>query len=371
MRRFVLAAILSVPLGLVLAVVGLGDEFIGMESLGEGASEFGPAPLWYLVEGTGGCGPDRCGAAFWFAGSDVTFLKGDVLNGGNIRLSIDDSDTPGTDLSVVGGRGLPDETGFASRVWIGRQLNENWAVAGRFWHLSDSVEQEPAPAPGSVTLPNFLNLSETSWARIYTVDVEGIRSFRLGRCKFDGSVGTRYASFDADSDLLAFGVFTSGNFEQLSLDTFSGFDGVGVTYALAGRRPIGNTPLHLFVQCRGSNIYGTADHRARVSGTVASAPSSPLVGAATVRRNDYETSASIAEVQVGLECEFPLAYVPASVFIRTAWEYQYWSIHRRPAGGAGFGGTLNDITVNSFASNSQDPVGATLNGLVLGTGLVW
>jgi hypothetical protein len=37
-------------------------------------------------------------------------------------------------------------------------------------------------------------------------------------------------------------------------------------------------------------------------------------------------------------------------FFRTTFEYQNWSIHGLPTGGAGFGGTIGELTTNSFAS---------------------
>jgi hypothetical protein len=307
------------------------------------------------------------GAGHWFVGTDVTFLSVDAATGGRITMSYDNTGTPGTEVSLLGGYGIENGAGFAPRVWLGRQFNEKWGAAARFWQLDTYMDKPPS---GTVVGQNFLTLGETGRTKLYTVDLEGIRSFELGKTKFDATFGGRYASFRADSTMSAFGVFQSGSYTQLTLSNFTSFEGPGVTYSLTGRRRLGNTPLHAFVSGRGSNIFGESDGYARVSGTLAVPPNAPLVGAATVTRNDYDTTATIAELQIGLECEFPLANVPMNVFVRGAFEYQYWTIANPPVGGAGFGGMLDNFQVNSFSSHTNQ-ASAQLLGFVLSSGVSW
>jgi hypothetical protein len=64
-----------------------------------------------------------------------------------------------------------------------------------------------------------------------------------------------------------------------------------------------------------------------------------------------------------------LRFVPANAFFRTALEYQQWDIDGPPTGGAGFGGTIGELTTNSFASAGLG--GANLVGLALGCGFTW
>jgi hypothetical protein len=102
---------------------------------------------------------------------------------------------------------------------------------------------------------------------------------------------------------------------------------------------------------------------------VASSPSAPLVGAATVTRNNAKSDLQIAEIQVGVEWDYALECIPANFFFRTAYEYQDWNIVGPPTGGAGFGGTIGELTTNSFSAAGLGDM--QLNGLTFATGLTW
>jgi hypothetical protein len=181
--------------------------------------------------------------------------------------------------------------------------------------------------------------------------------------------GVRAAHVDATSDFLAFGVFTTGNFINLTLQNGFEFDGVGGTAALLGRRQFGDSPFSLFVGGRFSYLGGFTDSFGRSDGAVASSPGAPLIGAATVRRDGASAHATIGELQAGLQADWPLAFVPASAFIRTAFEYQNWTIIGKPTGGAGFGGTIGELTTNSFASAGLGD--AELIGVSIAVGINW
>ena len=97
--------------------------------------------------------------------------------------------------------------------------------------------------------------------------------------------------------------------------------------------------------------------------------SAPLVGAATVSRNDTPTTLDIFETQLGLQYEFRVAETPVTCFFRTACEFQHWGFGNVNLGGAGFGGTIGELTTNSFASGGTGS--ATLLGLSVATGFTW
>jgi hypothetical protein len=311
---------------------------------------------------------DGCGAPFWFAGAEVTFLQSDILTGGNAFLNFNNINTAGLDVQLVGARGI-EQFNFAPRMWVGRQITDRWAVAGRFWYLNDSVI-DPAPSPpGVINQTNFATSNDKYLAELYTVDLEAVRSMSIGRTKLDGSIGARHGSFKADAELTSFGVVFSGAFEQMLLATGSHFHGTGVTSGLTGRRQIGNLPLYLFLGGRGSVMQGSSFAFGRASGTLAVSGNAPLVGAATVTRRTEDATMHIGEFQVGLQWEPHLAYFPANAFLRSAFEYQRWVIDAPPVGGAGFGGTLADFTVNSFARASNG--NADLFGYSFAAGLTW
>lgn len=318
--------------------------------------------------GIGSAGSCDCVEPHWFAAAEMTAFYVDATPGGRITLSVDDSDTAGIDFRSSDNSGYQDNT-VAPRIMIGRRFGNKWSLLARYWQLDAFDVTSPDTPAGQVNLPNFATIDETNFVKLYNLDIEAMRSGSIGSWKVDGTFGARHSSFFASSSLFMFGVFTSGNFEELLLQNHTGFDGTGVTGSLMLRHPIGNTCASFYFSGRGSNAWGNADGQGRVAGAVASSPSSPLIGAATVTRNNAEGELAIGEFQAGVQWERRLKCLPAKAFFRTGFEYQIWKLNMPPIGGAGFGGTINDITINSFASAAEGK--AEMYGLVLGAGLTW
>ncbi|RJT36419.1 hypothetical protein D3227_20240 [Mesorhizobium waimense] len=91
---------------------------------------------------------------------------------------------------------------------------------------------------------------------------------------------------------------------------------------------------------KSSDTYG-----ASIFGVVADSPSAPLAGAATVTRSGVSKTVYGFSIGGGVELK-------ASEHLRLRTEYlydQYKSVDIA-VGGAGFGGTIGDITTNSFVS---------------------
>lgn len=315
----------------------------------------------------GDCCYDHCGPS-WFAGAEMTFMGYDARTGGRITMTLDDTGTVGTDYSVRDGDNA-QSLAYTPRIWIGRQFGEKWGVVGRFWNLTDFTTHRPEPPPGAVNLTNFATKTEFDRARLHTVDIEAIRSFTPGNWKLDGTFGARQASIFTDAKIDVFGVFTPGNFVNLSLSNGFKFDGAGVTSALIGRRQIGQSNAHLFLSARASQLWGRTDSFGRVVGSVAASPSAPLVGAATVTRNNAIAELTIAEFQVGVQWDFPIESAPMLAFFRASFEYQNWNINGLPTGGAGFGGTIGTLSTNTFSSAGLGD--AQLYGLAIATGFTW
>ena len=313
-----------------------------------------------------------CRGPFLFAGTEATLMNVNATTGGRITASFSDTTAPGVStFATLDGDGINDQFAAAPRLWLGVQVTERWAVVGRYWNLETSSQiTPPAPNPSIPnTGSNFATIFETDRAQLQTADLELVRSFNPGKWKIDGSFGARHAMIGTDSDFLAFGVFTTGNFINLTLQNGFSFNGTGGTTGINVRRQIGDSPFTFFSSFRGSYLGGHSDSFGRSAGTVASSPSAPLVGAATVSRRNADAELDIWEYQVGLQMDFPLKYIPANAFFRTALEYQQWDIDGPPTGGAGFGGTIGELTTNSFASAGIG--GANLVGLALGCGFTW
>jgi hypothetical protein len=310
--------------------------------------------------------------SFFFAGTEATLLDVFSRSGGIITASFSDTTAPGVStFATVDGNGVSDEFAVAPRIWAGRQFGERWAIVGRYWELETAVDNAPPAANPNIpnTGTNFATIFENDRANLRTADIELVRSFQPGKWKIDGTIGARHAHISTRSEFLAFGVFTTGNFINLTLQNGYYFDGEGGTSAINLRRQIGNSPLSFFSSFRGSYLGGHTTSFGRSDGTVASSPSAPLVGAATVTRANADAELDIFEYQVGLQLDFQLERFPANAFFRAAFEYQNWDVDAPPTGGAGFGGTIGEITTNSFASAGIGH--AYLKGLVIGTGFTW
>ncbi len=287
---------------------------------------------------------------YFYASAEMLFLDINGDTGGRITASFNDNITPGTEISFNTGTGVQDEFGVGSRIVVGRQVSDNWGIAGRYFHFENTETGFPRLTPGTTPLPNFGTYTETDTLKMYSIDLEAVRSFNPGKTKIDCSFGGRQASLDVDSLFHAFGVITTGNFVNLNLSNGCAFDGAGITSALTVRRQIGDSCAWLFAGGRGSKMWNHSDSFGRSAGAVASSPSAPLVGAATVTRNNADADLVTLEAQAGVQFEFELRDLPATAFFRLAGEYQDWDINGPPTGGAGFGGTIGDLTTNSFSA---------------------
>jgi len=287
---------------------------------------------------------------FCYANAEMLFLDVNADSGGRITLSFDDTDTAGTEISFNSGTGVEDLT-LSPRLTLGRQFSEKWGVAARYFHLEDTdTLVPPRLTPGTTPLTTFGTYTEFDTAEMYSLDLEAVRSFNPGKTKIAATFGARHAALDVDTLLHAFGTITTGNFANLVLANGCAFDGTGITSELSLRRQIGDSPVSLFVSGRGSKMWGHTDSFGRSAGAVANSPDPPLVGAATVTRNNAESDLIVLEAQAGVQLELALRQFPATAIFRIAGEYQNWDINGPPTGGAGFGGTLGDLTTSSFAS---------------------
>jgi hypothetical protein len=306
---------------------------------------------------------------YFYGGVEMLFLDINADTGGRITASFDDSGTAGTEISFNTGTGVQDEFGIGARAVLGRQITDQWGIAARYFHLEDTETGFPRLTPGTTPLPTFGTYTETNTLKMYAIDLEAVRSFNPGKTKVDATFGARQASIDVDSLFHAFGVITTGNFANLNLSNGCAFDGAGITSALNLRRQIGDSCAFVYLGARGSKMWGHSDSFGRSAGAVASSPSAPLVGAATVTRNNADSDLVTWEAQTGVQFEFPLEAFPATAFFRIGAEYQDWDINGPPTGGAGFGGTIGTLTTNSFASAG---LGDTeLVGGTMATGFTW
>lgn len=309
----------------------------------------------------------------FFGAMDPLFLQTEPRTGGVGNITFNDNTTTGVDLQLRGNDGVHDEA-FAPRAFFGWR----WAFAtgarlgaqARFMDLQDAISQPARLTPGTTALQNFSTELETSEFDLYTGDIEAAAAYSLWGATLEGTYGLRSARFNVESWIGVFGVFTSGNFVNLQLSNGSAFEGDGHVkgYSLSYRLPW--APVSLFVGRRTSRLEGESDSFARVVGSVASSPNPPLVGAATVTRNNVTTSElEIGETRYGLQADFGAPGQRFRPFGRLSYERMEWAIHGPPTGGAGFGGTIGNLTTNSFVSAGLG--GTRLDGWALALGMVF
>ncbi|WP_254510918.1 Lpg1974 family pore-forming outer membrane protein [Anatilimnocola floriformis] len=310
--------------------------------------------------------------AYWYSGAEFLFLNVNADSGGQITVSFSDTTAPGVATTAFrDGEGVADYAA-APRFWLGRQLNENWGLRGSYFSASASESRTPHLNPAIPTTgTNFGTYTAWGNAQLTAVDLDVVRSFYMSDdWKLDAFAGARYGSFDVSSGIDSFGVFTTGNFVNLNLQNNCQFDGAGASLGFSSRNRLWGSNLYLLWSGRGSMLFGRSDMVARSAGTVASSPSAPLVGAANddLDRN-VPSTLDIIESQLGLQYEFRLLEMPYNCFVRCAFEFQHWNVNNQENRGAGFGGTIGELTTNSFASGG--PGNATLLGLSLATGFTW
>lgn len=313
--------------------------------------------------------PSRPGSNFHVL-LEPLFLQTDPATGGSIRLSFDDDRTSGTDLSLYGGNGIANEA-FAPRMSFGWRWNFPSGLSlGGEARFTDLKEHEGGPArlaPGTTAQQNFATTNETGDLKLYTGDLEAVAAYSRWGFTLEGSLGSRSGHFAADALTEAWGVFTSGNYVQVRLANGSSFRGTGNVqgYRLAYRVP--QAPVSVFVGRRFSILEGKSDSYASVAGSVASSTSAPLVGAARVQRNGVSsTELTIGETRFGVQADFGAPEARFRSFARLTYEKADWALDGPPTGGAGFGGTIGNLTTNSFSSAGLG--GAALDGWSLAIG---
>lgn len=309
--------------------------------------------------------------AYWYSGAEFIFLGVNASSGGRTTVSFSDTTAPGVATAAFrDGEKVADFTA-APRFWLGRQLSDNWGIRATYFSVNANESRLPHANPAIPSVgTNFGTFTAWGDAQMSAIDLDLVRSFSMSDdWKLDAFVGARYGSFDVASGIDSFGVFTTGNFVNLNLQNNCQFDGAGATLGFSSRSRLGASNLFLLWSGRGSILRGNSDMFARAAGTVASSPSAPLVGAATDRDDNIASTLNIIESQLGLQYEFRLMDMPHHCFVRCAFEAQYWNLNNNADSASGFGGTIGEITTNSFASGGAGK--ATLIGLSLSTGFTW
>ncbi|UVK37838.1 outer membrane beta-barrel protein [Mesorhizobium sp. AR10] len=139
-------------------------------------------------------------------------------------------------------------------------------------------------------------------------------------------------------------VFTPGNFGCVGLSTF--FDDVETLGHVRGLLGVEVTPTVLAFATGGLAIGKSPEViGASAGGFVLDSPSAPLVGAATVQRSNMGETIYGFTVGGGLQVK-----VGHGLMLRGEYLYDRYQGQDIAVGGAGFGGTIGEVTTNAFTS---------------------
>jgi hypothetical protein len=297
-------------------------------------------------------------------------VKATPDTGGNITLSYNDVDTAAVDKAVIGGHGRKTSH-YLPTGTLGARFNQTenftWGLELQGYSFSDGVSTTPLDSPTVTPLPNFATFRETSLFKMDASDITATAGYSRWNATAEVVAGYRSASFETRAEIESFGVFTTGNFVNVALSNGAAFKGSGPVAGLRLKYTPPQFPVSVVARYKYSKLDGKSDSFGRAVGTVASSPSAPLVGAATVTRNDADAKADIHDQEYGLQYDFGGASV--SSFVSVTYTMTKLKLNGPPTGGAGFGGTIGDLTTNSFSSASAEDSSGKWKGIAFTVGV--
>jgi hypothetical protein len=265
---------------------------------------------------------------------------------------------------------LEGNMSLSPRVWFGLQRGK-WGVETRFFNFSNSEHIFSPEEPHSAR-----NYSSMERIEAWTADVELYK--RWCNCHGDDrrlSVGFRWADLESSNES-TLDYFSSNTFALATALSSRKFSGPGVTIGLSGAHrsdlccsePDCCSVLKCYWGIRGSIIIADVVNYAHTDAYVFD----PVLPAAATSINTGvglgDDTAFMAEANLGLLYEHPLACTPATFFVRGGVEYQFWGSDGAFAA-AGSTAFSNDVSISSYANS--DDLNLQLIGGVLGFGFTW
>ncbi len=256
------------------------------------------APCMTCGEGCGcgcGCGCDR----HWYAGVEALWL--DPVGAQKITLSGDDHVFSSTEDSRMI---------ISPRITLGWQ-GDCWGIEARYWQMGQDTNVNMYAYLDRDTGAGYY--SQTQFAA-ETFDLEVTRLFTYGCTNFQWAGGVRYGQFHQGVELAA--AESDPPYAGFAASQLN-FDGVGLTTALTGIRPVGCGNFNLFYSLRLSWLW---DNNA--SGYAIDGDLDPST-------DKSDASLFIGEIEAGGQWNMALKCIPANAFIRASFEYQYWNVTDR------------------------------------------
>lgn len=301
------------------------------------------------------CFSDTCsGCRFQpFVGVEATYLKAD-LHGGVSSAVVNGTES-----------GSNQAEGFYAgpRVWAGvRDCNSPLFAQVQYWQLNGN---DTRPLNG----PTFGGAVGTLSVQTFDFEVGSI--FHIDSICTDGFVtfGGRHVEWDTSSQVSGSQLQAIDQFASATATGLSSFSGTGLTFSYQLKRQIACTNWSLFASNRYSWIWGE-DNNSAISSASAFSPGANS-GAVNGALGSGSSQLWIAEFQVGTQWQRRLQCINANAFVRIAFEYQFWDANSDSQATAGSFAVAGPPPVSSSAIASSGPLGMTLYGVALSTGLTW
>lgn len=301
------------------------------------------------------CGPWlRC-----VAGMELTWVAPSI-DDGELSARLTDTAGIGRTVSYTMDDFDTEPVEIAPRFWLGLQ-GECWGVVSRVWWL-DAAEMEHSIFTGG----SDVGYDFGTELDMYTIDLEVTRNFWYG-CNGLGQAtfGVRHARAERDGSLDFVGETPDGMFSSMARFGQT-FEGTGLTGSLTCLKPVWcGSCLHWFCGVRGSILWGDS---AIYSDTSAISDGAAGISARNTAVAGRDDELFIGEVQLGLQVQQCLQCVPATVFLRTAFEFQTWSAPSGSTEALSFVGTGTSLLTTRAATDGVD---VNLFGFGIATGLNW
>ncbi|MCO6455420.1 MAG: hypothetical protein J5I93_08990 [Pirellulaceae bacterium] len=312
------------------------------------------------------CGDCCCKPWHVVTGVEATFLHPQVQDTPLYHL------TP-IGLEITSRLASLDDYYAAPRVWLGWQHQSGHGVRARYWDFEASAWNYDAfLVPLAPEFFDIGSYNATNKLEAYTIDLEYTRRFCFQRWQMLGSIGARHAKLDRaemlnslTTDLIS-GPTPLGVTSQIISERQ--MSGTGLTLGLEAIRPLNHWNLNLFCSGRGSALWG--DNRSTNLSTMYIAPAGLGPGAistANVLLLDDQDTMYILEFQVGVEWRCPLKCICAEMFIRAAFEYQYWDVEE--VSGDYLTQVVLDVDPINFGETRD--LRAQFTGLAFAIGIAW
>ncbi len=311
-------------------------------------------------DGCAVCSAGCLSGPIWDVGTEFTFLAPN-MNDAEVRYDINDYVAPVTHSFVVDHL---DSLFAAPRFWVGVQ-GECWGIVGRFWRMTAGhAGHNPFFVPGTGIRTGY---DADNLVDAYAIDLEVRRTFCFHANKLYLGLGPRYAHFEQDQSVTAFALVEDDILTGTARSNRHAY-GTGLSLAFGGRRPLFcNSCAHLFFNMRASILWGCTHAEVQTSASLVdpSATAASYNGAAVGVNDDL----FIGEIQLGMEWDYQLKWLPANAFFRVAAEYQYWDASQGYAVSTSFADEAGVVASTAFAE--ADGLRMNLIGFTIGTGLTW